>query len=265
MTVTILGDAPDFVVPAPPDNFSLAFNGTDEFMTAGSPKDLGSVDAFSIMGWIKNDLPAASTFDILFRAFGAGNNNSIFIQTKSPVLAQPNGRIQINMNLPGGFEYKDMDWFNVIPDDTWVHVVFTYDGSLGGDPVTLYIDSVDQGVADAIGKDNAGNQDNTVTRFVEIGSTAIFGGSQWPGIMHQIAMWSNPLTSGEVTSIYNSGSSGFDLLANSGSYVSSATLLHWWQMGQNELDIGEDTGSHSTLIDLTGTNMDVSNRTTDVP
>jgi hypothetical protein len=78
-------------------------------------------------------------------------------------------------------------------------------------------------------------------------------------------MWSNPLTPGEVTSIYNSGLSGFDLLTNFGSYISSATLLHWWQMGQNGLDIGEDTGSHSTLIDLTGTNMDVSNRVTDVP
>ena len=262
-TVIVLGDAPGSVAGSSPTSFSLVFNGTDEYMTGGVAKDLGSVDAFSIMGWVKYDVTAGSTFDALFRATAAGN--SITIQAKTPILAQVDGRITINMNLPGGFEFKDMSWYDALPDDTWVHFVFTYDGAVGGDLVTLYIDGVDQGVADAIGKDNAGNQDNTIVRLVEIGGTAAFGGTEWPGVNHQMSMWSNALTAGEVTTIYNGGSAGFDLLTDSGSYVSSAALLHWWQLGQNIANIGEDTGSHSTLIDLSGVNMDVSNRTMDSP
>jgi len=267
------GDSPIFPFTAPvPLGFSLTFNGTDEHMTGSFPDlDLGSVDAFSVMGWTKYDLSAGSTFDVLWRAtavsgapFPAGAN-SIDIQMKTPVFAQANGRIQIEMKNTAGSEYKDLEWNDVIPNNTWVHFVFTYNGSLGADPVTLYIDGVDQGVADTIVTDGTGTQDNSITRVVEIGSTLAFGGSEWPGIYHQAAIWSNAITSAEVTSIYNSGTTGFDLLVNSGSYVSEASLLHWWRLGDNASDIGEDTGNHVNLQDLTGVNMDVTNRVQDSP
>ncbi len=264
MTITIVGDAPGSDVEiAPPavSVFSLAFNGTNERMNEPVAKDIGAADAWSIMGWIKYDLVTASTFDILYLLEGALGGNRITVKTKTPILAQVAGRVQIAANLPGGFEFKDLEWWDVIPDDEWVQFVFTYDGALGGDPVTLYIDGVDQGVADAIGKDNVGNQDNTLVRTVDIGGTS--GGGEWPGINNQIAMWSNALTSAEVTELFNSGS-GINLLSSGGNYVSNATLLHWWQLGR-DIAIGEDTGNHTTLIDLTGVNMDVSNRIADHP
>ncbi len=270
-TIPIHGDSPESLVviappiAPPPSLFSLAFNGTNEFMGSGGAFDLGTVDAWTLMGWMKWDQSAGSTFDIAYRHRGAANQNLVSLHVKTPVLAQVIGRIQIVVFDSGGSERKDLTWYDVISDNAWVQVVFTFDGSLGGDPVVFYRDGVDEGIADAIGKDLSLTQDNSVARSVDVGSTAAFSGSEFPGLQFQYAMWSNALTSVEVAAIYNSGVGGFDLLTNSGNYVSSATLLHWWQLGQNIANIGEDTGNHSTLIDLSGVNMDVSNRVSDFP
>lgn len=253
------------VFPSDPENFSLVFNGSDEYMGSVSTFDLGTVDSWTLMGWMKWDQSAGSTFDIAYRHRGAANQNLVSLQVKTPILAQTIGRIQIVVLDNTGDERKDLTWYDVIPDDTWVQVVFTYDGALPADPIQLYVDGSNVGPADDMAKDLFMTQDNANDRSVDIGSTAAFGGSEFPGLQYQYALWSNQLTAAEVTAIYNSGAAGFDLLTNSGNYTSSATLLHWWQLGQNAANIGEDTGNHSTLIDLTGVNMDASNRIVDSP
>ena len=80
-------------------------------------------------------------------------------------------------------------------------------------------------------------------------------------------MWANCLTADEVTALYNSGSP-INLLANSGDYVSSGSLKHWWRMGDGDTYATiEDnaTDSEYSRLDATMTNMASGDIETDVP
>lgn len=61
----------------------------------------------------------------------------------------------------------------------------------------------------------------------------------YSGLFGPIGVWSevlDPLEMGEIAS----GTFGFDLTANSGTYTSSANLQHWWRLGADNTDVGYD-------------------------
>jgi hypothetical protein len=54
----------------------------------------------------------------------------------------------------------------------------------------------------------------------------------WKGKLDEMAVWDEPLTSTEVTAIYNSGTP-IDLASDSGNYASSANLQGYWRFEEN--------------------------------
>jgi len=248
--------------------YSLEFNGTDERMISSAVFDVGNANQWTIMGWIKTDVAALSDVaNFLYWQFpSAGSNNSIQIAVVDPFAEQTKGGLSILTAKSNGSAFKELSWYDRLTDDTWAQYVYTYDGASGGDPLVLYLDGASAGAPDAATKDGIGTMDNTDTRDIQLGGVTLHSPNYgFPGLVHQTAMWSVPLTASEILAIYNGGSAGFDLTANSGNYSSSSNLLHWWQLGANASNWGEDTGSHSTLKDLTATNMDASNRIEEGP
>ena len=61
----------------------------------------------------------------------------------------------------------------------------------------------------------------------------------YSGFLGPIGVWGEALDAVELGEIA-SGTFGFDLATNSGTYSSSADLQHWWRLGADSADIGKD-------------------------
>lgn len=83
----------------------------------------------------------------------------------------------------------------------------------------------------------------------------------YSGFLGPIGVWDEVLDALELGEIA-SGTFGFDLLTNSGTYSSSANLKHWWRLGADAADLGKDyasTGNIDVGVDryltVTGSNI----------
>ncbi len=81
----------------------------------------------------------------------------------------------------------------------------------------------------------------------------------YSGFLGPIGVWNEVVDAVELGEIA-SGTFGFDLSTNSGTYSSSANLQHWWRLGADQADIGKDyapVGDINVLVDsiITGTNI----------
>ena len=79
----------------------------------------------------------------------------------------------------------------------------------------------------------------------------------YSGLLGPIGMWNEVLDALELGEIA-SGTFGFDLTTDSGTYTSSANLQHWWRLGADTGAIGADyQGNIDVGVDatVTGTNI----------
>lgn len=85
-----------------------------------------------------------------------------------------------------------------INDGSWHHVVCTFDNTVGS---IVYIDGLSS-ASDAV----TTNTNNNTGEGVYIGNYGGGGGSEFPGSLDEIGVWTRALSSSEVTQLYNSGS-----------------------------------------------------------
>lgn len=81
----------------------------------------------------------------------------------------------------------------------------------------------------------------------------------YSGLLGPIGVWNDVLDGVQLGEIV-SGTFGFDLSADSGTYSSSANLKHWWRLGADEDDIGKDyvsTGNINMGTDATATGVNI--------
>lgn len=79
----------------------------------------------------------------------------------------------------------------------------------------------------------------------------------YSGLMGPIGMWDEVLDATELGEIA-SGTFGFDLTTDSGTYTSSANLQHYWRLGADSADIGADyAGDINVGVDSTVTGVNI--------
>lgn len=109
----------------------------------------------------------------------------------------------IQMQLGGTFKFMDSsegDSCQISLADftlaTWYHVVVTYAAGV----VKLYVNG------SYVGTDNTTNTSipNT-TGYFSIGRVEKYASNYYDGLIDEVGIWSRELTSGEVTTLYNSG------------------------------------------------------------
>lgn len=79
----------------------------------------------------------------------------------------------------------------------------------------------------------------------------------YSGLLGPVGMWDEVLDALELGEIA-SGTFGFDLSTNSGTYTSSANLQHWWRLGADAADLGADYAGDINLgvnATVTGSNI----------
>ncbi len=88
--------------------------------------------------------------------------------------------------------------------------------------------------------------------------------STWSGLLGATTVWNTTVTGAQLDEVV-SGTFGFDLLTNSGSYTSSANLQHWWRLGRDDTDVGEDSGNAALLFDVNTDGVNASGVVIDAP
>jgi hypothetical protein len=139
----------------------------------------------------------------------------------------------------------------------WFHGLWTYDGTT----LLGYLNGLF--TTPSILADDSVNIRN-VDRSGQMGRRAT-GSSFFDGRIHSIALWDTALSAAAALEVHNGGDGcNSNLAVDSGSYTQSANLLHWWRLGFNRDNVGEDTGvSGSPLIDYVSgfsmTSQDIAN------
>jgi len=221
------------------NNFSMFFDGTDDYIDAGNPSfmSFGATSPFSISGWFNriSDAPNDASGGVIIGQGSFTANLSgfcVFVRDSDDVLR---------------FQIRDKDFTSeevtisssAITDNVWNHFVAVREsgsvmklylnGSLvaTGDPESRNIDTFNLLTIGALDvRDTSGASRNIQREF--------------KGNIDEVAIWDTALSASEVSAIYNqkiNSSTTLDLSYNTTDYTSANNLLAFWRMGDSRLDL----------------------------
>ena len=210
------------------NTYSVDFDGVDDYVDLGRVEP--STTALTISAWVyKTD---ATVSGIVSKA--ASSNYGL-------------GIWGANLN----FYIKTTSWSGASASFTgsylnqWVHVCGTWDGTT----ITLYINGSSVATASKTGSITYSTEN---TRIGDLEGAA---GWNFDGNIDEVAIWGSALTSGNVTTIYNSGTP---------TDLSSLSPVAWYRMGDGDVfPTLTDHGSGSN--NGTMTNMVAGDIVADVP
>ena len=245
---------------------SLSLNGTSQWLQ-GNPTVMNALDratngdgnAWTISMWVKPDTTNTSNQTLL--VYGAGddyNGGAITVkQSGGTSLVLNYGTVYDNIILVAG---------NSFVNNTWQHVMITFDGGTTGVDSNLstdyysrfdiYIDGVlksNVGVASNSGYDGAISGANPSDNIFRIGRASNVHNNYYGGIINQVAIWNSDETA-NLSTIYNSGATQ-DL-----SSLTSAPS-HYYEIESSITTVTDVSGS----ADLTGYNFSASDLVSDTP
>jgi hypothetical protein len=178
------------------DSISFDFDGTNDYLTRSS---IGTLETSgSVSAWVKLDAMSANGFIFQLRAESGTNDQIILLWNNAA------GVIRGNVKFDGTTNVVDSG-SGLENDGNWHHVVFTWmSGSkTASDNYTrIYIDGSETD-NDAIG--NTWADAESPVELV-IGRNSIQSNAYFNGHINDVAIFSDALTSSEVTAIYNEGS-----------------------------------------------------------
>jgi len=245
---------------------SLSLNGTSQWLQ-GNPTVMNALDratngdgnAWTISMWVKPDTTNTSNQTLL--VYGAGddyNGGAITVkQSGGTSLVLNYGTVYDNIILVAG---------NSFVNNTWQHVMITFDGGTTGVDSNLstdyysrfdiYIDGVlksNVGVASNSGYDGAISGANPSDNIFRIGRASNVHNNYYGGIINQVAIWNSDETA-NLSTIYNSGATQ-DLSSL------TSTPSHYYEIESSITTVTDVSGS----ADLTGYNFSASDLVSDTP
>lgn len=211
------------------NTYSVDFDGTNDYMAMdGVATDYASDTTGSISAWIKMDdaTPAAAEYIFSISDASAATFTALYVNTE--------GRLTFAIQSAGVNQVIVRTDPAAFSDNTWYHVAVVQDGVLpvvyinGSAPSQSTLVSTD---TTAYLADLSGLDVSTVGALRYQSSTSLY----FAGLIDEVSYFSNvALTSGQVSSIYNSGTPD-DL--------TSLSPVGWWRMGDN------DGGTGTTVTD----------------
>jgi len=223
-----LTNGPTFsrIVPPYANQFSVNFDGTNDYMDCGGASTFsfndgsGNDSAFSISAWVK--------MDNTDRARLVSKDTST---SSREYLFGTNNINKFNMLIGTGSVNLDIQNNTSLNTSNWFHVVATYDGSKSASGLKVYVNADASSLTDNSAGTYAGM--SLTGGSLEIGRFAN-GHSFFNGLVDEVAIFNSELSASDVTLIYNNGQP-FD--------ISSLNPLSFWRMGDN------DGGTGTTITD----------------
>jgi hypothetical protein len=246
--------AEEFVIEVVEDTFinsnSLIFDGVDESLEVADDISLWGNQKFSGSFWCKPNNIGASQYVVSH--FREGGKRSWGLRVNAT------GSIAMIYSQTGVATDTTTTVATVTFAD-WNHVVFAFDGTLGQPKMKIWING-----ALAIDEDTAltGLYNTDVPMYIGALGTLILAvqstESHFDGNIDEASIYNEVLTQTDVDEIYNAGEPT-NLLAT----ASGGDIISWWRMGDDFVGgvQPDDVGSNDGI----GTNMNNSNKSTDVP
>jgi len=221
------------------DPADLSAPAVNEFYARNLFQILDIADAWSISTWVN-----PSNMLLNQGIFSANFRDGIEIVHLSE---EATGRIGISVRdstLSTVFENRK--WNAVLTANTWTHLVVTWNGT----DLALYIDSV----LTASDLTPVNDPHTMIDSLRDITYGANWSGAlvhsqlagPWIGHLGHLAIWDEVITAAEVASIFNPNVGppfAIDLRQNTGNYVSSENLQHYWRPGFTDIGINDISGN----------------------
>ncbi len=222
------------------DTRSIQFNNNENMKKLNS--SLGIDSQWTFMIWFYNEALAINDWIADFQGSTSSKNRMTFF-TQS---AGATGSMRLEVYDSTATVQKRRTYTAGFPDG-WHQFVVVFDDTVAAaSQLVTYKNG--SPLAGTINLDGDCQQDSDVEDIATASASAGSGG--WTGRVHSIALWDDLLSAAEVSAIYNSGDAhDFELDSDSGSYTSSADLVHWWRLGLNKIDIGGDYAGALDLMD----------------
>ena len=230
--------------PSFADSISFDFDGTNDYLTRSPISGLETTG--SVSAWVKLDSMSANGFIFQIREEEGTNNQIILLWNNA------SGVIRGNVKFAGTTNVVDSG-SGLENDGNYHHVAFTWmsgSKSSAQNVTKIYIDGSETD-SDAIG-----NTWNGTAGELVIGRNSIQSNGYFNGHINDVAIFSDALTSSEVSAIYNSGSPK-DESSHSG-------LVAYYTMeaySDGDTTLADDSGNSNTITITNSTNID----STDTP
>ena len=221
--------------------------GSSQYLEASSTSALDATDgstAFSISMWVKPESQSVSALA------NKGDNGFILKTDFSGNVTFIVGTSTVNVQCNAG-----ADWSNTPLDlGTWVHLVFTYDGSATTGGIKAYVNGSDDDrnhwKAASFGTGTStSNSDPFLIGAAKANHAVLAGGNQstFDGKIDEVSYWGKAISASEVSEIYNSGTPA-DLAQHS----AYDDLTSWYRMGDHASD--DLTADSGQVTDAKGSN-----------
>ena len=228
------------------DNISFDLDGANDYLTQSSGSFGGTLETKgSVSMWVKVDSHSAN--GVMWQITAEeGTDDQLFILYHNAA-----GVIRGNVKLGGTANIVDSG-SGLENDGNWHHVVMTWESgskTAANNIVRLYIDG-SQTDTDAIGNTWG---DASPPAFALFGRNNIQSNAYFNGHLNDMAIFSEVLSSSEVTAIYNSGSPKDE--------SSHSNLLAYYTLeaySDSDTTVADDSGNSKTLTINNSTNIDSS-------
>tara|TARA_R110000787_G_scaffold272659_1_gene380166 strand:+ start:181 stop:957 length:777 start_codon:yes stop_codon:yes gene_type:complete len=227
------------------NTYSVAFDGTDDYIDIGSPTSIQSLtSAITISAWIKaprtfltNQYTLASKGE-----YGAvGSQWTIQIYTAN-ARNTAGGYFQIFPQSDGLTDRQALSFPTAIDDNQWHHLMCVNDGT----DLKIYLDG--QLEATGAGKGRTLYDGNRTLRLGRLTSSTV---NELIGNLDEVAIFGTALQLSDAEAIYNDGEPG-DL--------TSLNPVSWWRFEEGSGSTASDSGSggnDGTLVNNTTFETDV--------
>ena len=214
-------------------NYALNFDGSNDYVSI--PNDpFSNNNTFTIQVWLKPE----AVNDGAYHGFVGIQNNG----RKPSMWVSTNGNLHYDslkgsQRFSGTISDGSNKFFTV---NEWIHVVWTNDASnyrffKNGNPV-----GTETAPDTFYALDNIGYEIGRVDNYFN-------------GQIDEVAIWDAPLSSADITALFNSGN-GLKASVDSGNYVNSGNLVGYWRFNEGIGSTLTDNTSNSNNGTLT--NMD---------
>ncbi len=228
---------------------SISFDGVDEYLTGSTITELSNVSAFSFSMWITQ--PVTGATDVIFTQKVDATNKIMALYRGATA---PHGVNYISFEINNGTSSTYEHTAQNILLSGWTMLTFVYDGSLANaDRLKIYRNN------SILSTTTVGTIPTTTPTFttesIEIGGQLT--GNSINAKMDELRIYDYALTPTDKSNIWNGGAPKEDDL--------STLAVHNYRMGDNDtFPTISDVGT-GTATDLTMTNMESGDITTDVP
>lgn len=176
-------------------NEAYSFDGTDDYVDTtyyyDTPADI------TLCAWINPD-DTANNYDV----FGCrGIDSSDASESSIELELGSDGTITWKVDDPGSGNMQSISTSTTVPTGSWTFVVIVFDNT--NDSATIYFNDATQEASGSIS--NAGRQDAIPIHVGALNNGGTLG-KHLPGDIDDPRLYNKPLTSTEVSNLYNTGS-----------------------------------------------------------